>query len=293
MGGDPGKVDDMISASIAETHRFGRVRKNGYDPAEVDAVVARLVDALRNNDERIDALTKRIDTADASADAIRHTFVAAQATSDEIIEKANEEAATILTDAKAEAEDLAKSSEELQAEIATQRDRILTGAYADAEDRLAEIERQTAERAAEAEWAIQEALDVRDRTVSEAQADAAAAVHAAEAKARSLRDNIAAMAQRAMALERAAAALAESAQEGAGVLDLVAIEELEQDSDDSVEQDDVDATEPETDLEDEPLQSVSELTEDAPDDEELPATRYQRSTGLPLKERIKIARMSG
>jgi DivIVA domain-containing protein len=281
----------MISASIAETHRFGRVRKNGYDPAEVDAVVARLVDALRNNDERIAALTKRIDTADASADAIRQTFVAAQATSDEIIDRANEEAAAVLAEAKVEAEALAKSSEELQAEIATQRDRILTGAYADAEDRLAEIERQTAERAAEAEWAIQEALDVRDRTVSEAQADAAAVVHAAEARAESLRDNIATMAQRALALERAAAALAESAQEGADILDLVAIEELEQEPDETIEQDNV--TEPETDLDDEPLQSVSELAEDATDDEELPATRYQKSTGLPLKERIKIARMSG
>ena len=281
----------MISASIAETHRFGRVRKNGYDPAEVDAVVARLVDALRNNDERIAALTKRLDTADASADAIRQTFVAAEATSDEIIQNANEEAATILSDAKTEAEALAKSSEELQAEIATQRDRILTGAYADAEDRLAEIERQTAERAAEAEWAIQEAFDVRDRTVSEAQANAAAAVHAAEAKAKSLRDNIATMAQRALALERAAAALAESAQDGANVLDLVTIEELEQESDEPGVQDDV--MEPKIDLEDEPLQSATEVAEDAQEDEELPATRYQKSTGLPLKERIKIARMSG
>ncbi len=281
----------MISASIAETHRFGRVRKNGYDPAEVDAVVARLVDALRNNDERIAALTERLDTADASADAIRKTFVAAEATSDEIIEKANEDAATILADARTEAEALAKSSEELQAEIATQRDRILTGAYADAEDRLAEIERQTALRAAEAEWSIQEALDVRDRTVSEAHADTAAAVHAAEAKAESLRDNIATMAQRALALERAAAALAASAQEGAEILDLVAIEELEHESDVTVEH--VDVAEPEMDIEDEPLQSVSELAEDATDDENLPATRYQKSTGLPLKERIKIARMSG
>ena len=99
------------------------------------------------------------------------------------------------------------------------------------------------------------------------------------------------MAQRALALERAAAALAASAQEGAEILDLVAMEELEHESDVTVEH--VDVAEPEMDIEDEPLQSVSELAEDATDDENLPATRYQKSTGLPLKERIKIARMSG
>ena len=40
----------MISASIAETHGFGRVDKNGDDPAEVDAVVARSVDATQDDE---------------------------------------------------------------------------------------------------------------------------------------------------------------------------------------------------------------------------------------------------
>jgi DivIVA domain-containing protein len=280
----------MISASIAETHRFGRVRKNGYDPAEVDAVVARLVDALRHNDERVTALTERIDAADASAEAITKTFVAAQATCDELIETANDDASSILADARAEAEALERTSEELQTEIATQRDRILTGVYAEAEVRAVELERQTAQRAAEAEWSIQEAIETRNRTVSETEAEAEAIVHAAEARATMLRDDIASMAKRALALERAAAALAESAREGANVLDLVAIEELEQDSTETVESDDV--VEPDI-VEDEPPEIESESVEDAPEEEELRPTRYQRTTGIPLKERIKIARMSG
>jgi len=32
--------------------------------------------------------------------------------------------------------------------------------------------------------------------------------------------------------------------------------------------------------------------DDTDEEEELPKTRYQKSTGVPLKERIKIARMS-
>ena len=115
----------MISASIAETHRFGRVRKNGYDPAEVDAVIARLADALRRNDERIAALTEKIDAADASADAIRRTFVAAEATRDEILEDARTEASAIAEAARSDAEQLADGISEMRSEIAARRQRIL------------------------------------------------------------------------------------------------------------------------------------------------------------------------
>jgi DivIVA domain-containing protein len=289
----------MISASIAETHRFGRVRKNGYDPAEVDAVVARLVDALRQNDERIDALTKKIDAADASADAIRKTFVAAEATSTDIIDTANAEATSIVSDARTEADELARTSEELQTAIATRRDRILTEVYAEAETRMVEIERQTAERTAEAEWAIQEAIEIRNRTVSETEAEAESIVHAAETRAAMLRADITSMAQKALALERAAAALAESAQEGASVLDLTAIEGLEDKPDETVEH--AEPTEPEIVIDDAPMVSSSDDDWDASTDHDIsedeedqgPRTRYQQSTGVPLKERIKIARASG
>jgi DivIVA domain-containing protein len=47
----------MISAAAAETHTFARVKRNGYDPHEVDAVVARLVTDLQEAQTRIDALT--------------------------------------------------------------------------------------------------------------------------------------------------------------------------------------------------------------------------------------------
>jgi len=47
----------MISAAAAETHTFARVKRNGYDPHEVDAVVARLIDDLQRAEARIDDLT--------------------------------------------------------------------------------------------------------------------------------------------------------------------------------------------------------------------------------------------
>jgi DivIVA domain-containing protein len=301
----------MNSASIAETHRFGRVRKNGYDPAEVDAVIARLVEALRHNDERIDMLTQKIDAADGSADAIRKTFVAAESTREAIIDDARVEASAITESAAEEAAELAATAEGLQAEIAAGRDRILTGLFEEAEERMLEIERQMAKRSVEAEWVILEATRVRDQKVSDTEADVAAATHQAALDADQIRARIATMSQAALAFEKAAETLAASAKERAKVIDLTAMEQLNEPQ--FVVPAPTVEVEPETAVVDEPLVAVADIpdeteTEDIPDsvddldddsgtdlDDEYEdrKTRYQRTTGVPLKERIKIARMSG
>ena len=298
----------MNSASIAETHRFGRVRKNGYDPAEVDAVIARLVEALRHNDERIDMLTEKIDAADASADAIRKTFVAAESTREAIIEGARVEASAITESAVEEAAELAATADGLQAEIAASRDRILTGLFEEAEERMLEIERQMAKRSVDTEWVILEAIRVRDQKVSDTEADVAAATHKAEIDAEQIRARIATMSQAALAFEKAAETLAASAKERAKVIDLTAMERLNEqqfaDLAPAVE------VEPETTAVDEPLVVVADIPDDTDaddivadsiqvsddnmdDEDDSKKTRYQRTTGVPLKERIKIARMSG
>jgi len=298
----------MNSASIAETHRFGRVRKNGYDPAEVDAVIARLVEALRHNDERIDMLTEKIDAADASADAIRKTFVAAETTREAIIESARAEASAITGSAVEEAAELTATAEGLQAEIAAGRDRILTGLFEEAEERMLEIERQMAKRSVDAEWVILEAIRVRDQKVSDTEADVAAAAHKAEIDAEQIRARIATMSQAALAFEKAAETLAASAKERAKVIDLTAMEQLNEQH--FAELAPTVEVEPEIAVVDEPLVVVADMTDDnevedivaddiqastddLDDEDDSKKTRYQRTTGVPLKERIKIARMSG
>jgi DivIVA domain-containing protein len=298
----------MNSASIAETHRFGRVRKNGYDPAEVDAVIARLVEALRHNDERIDMLTEKIDAADASADAIRKTFVAAETTREAIIESARAEASAITGSAVEEAADLTATAEGLQAEIAASRDRILTGLFEEAEERMLEIERQMAKRSVDAEWVILEAIRVRDQKVSDTEADVAAAAHKAEIDAEQIRARIATMSQAALAFEKAAETLAASAKERAKVIDLTAMERINEQQ--FAELAPTVEVEPEIAVVDEPLVVVANIPDDTEvedivaddiqasvddldDDDDSKKTRYQRTTGVPLKERIKIARMSG
>ncbi|GMQ93216.1 MAG: hypothetical protein BMS9Abin12_0693 [Acidimicrobiia bacterium] len=281
----------MISASIAETHRFGRVRRNGYDPAEVDAVMARLVDALRRNDDRMSSLTEKLDAADASADAIRRTFVAAENTRDEILDDAYSEADEIIETARRDATELSETTSELQCELAAGRTNILAEIYADAEQRMLEIENQAANRSADAEWAIHEAIAERDRTVSETEADAQVVRHRIEGRTEHVRARLASMEQAALTLEKAAVALAEATQEGAKVIDLAAIEQMSAQAH-AVHEPEV-VSDPETIVEEKPHLAIAMQTDGAEFGESGPKTRYQRSTGVPLKERIKIARMSG
>jgi len=286
----------MISAMNAEAHRFGRVRKNGYDPAEVDAVVARLADALRQYDERIALLTDKIDAADASADAIRNTFVAAQTTRDEILRDAQVAADQMAEEARDRAEELSRGVRSMHSEIASTREAILTKVCQEADERMLAIERKTAQRSANAEWAVKEALEVRNRAVSDAEADAEVIRHEAESEAERIRERVASMSEAAVALEKAAETLAHSALEGARAIDLRAVEQLDEtDPDRSASDADisVDASEPEIVIEDKHPMAVSEQVESALSHPEAASTQYQRSTGIPLRERIKIARMSG
>ncbi|MEN8041018.1 MAG: DivIVA domain-containing protein [Actinomycetota bacterium] len=286
----------MISASIAETHRFGRVRKNGYDPAEVDAVVARLVDALRRNDERISTLTSKLDDADASADAIRNTFVAAESTRDTILAEAHSEAETITEMAKAEATELAALLESMQPEIAAARERALAAVFEDAERRMRELEQQAAERSADAAWAAHEAMAARNRAVSDAEADAAVKVRAASKRADALMARIESMDGAARQLEEAAATLAESAQQGAQVINISAIDQINELGENLLGTTPgraMSATSLDESTSTGPHLGVAPPIEDDVRNDDEPKTRYQRSTGVPLRERIKIARMSG
>ncbi|MDJ0791429.1 MAG: DivIVA domain-containing protein [Acidimicrobiia bacterium] len=177
----------MISASGAEAHRFGRVRRNGYDPAEVDAVVARLIDTLHGHEAKIETLEARLAEADASADAIRRTFIAAETTRDEIIAEARARAGEIEEDAEREAEErlaearrsaagviasaeaesaaMAELADRLDQEIAKRRSEVLGAAQEEAEAAVAE-----------AEWSSAQlkitAAEEADRILADAQAGA-------------------------------------------------------------------------------------------------------------------------
>lgn len=238
-----GKVEDMISASAADAHRFGRVKRNGYDPAEVDAVVSRLVATLRTYEDRTAMLEERLAEADASADAIRRTFIAAEKTRDEILDGAREHASSITDTARREAEDvlsvarneaaemteraqqeaaaLGELAGRLDLEIAATRTRLLESAEATADGIMSDAEAAAAERTAtstafaqaELEAATAEGTELRRRS------ELAARV-AATAAAWTLREALLESAQLlARAEERAILVVADSERESAALID--------------------------------------------------------------------------
>ena len=176
----------MISASGAEAHRFGRVRRNGYDPAEVDAVVARLVETLRSYESKTESLERRLDEADASADAIRRTFLAAEATAEQIESEAEESARTARADAQREADELlaearstaagliataeaesaamAELAERLDHEIAKRRSEVMSAAQEEADAVMADAEWAAAQQKVTAADEASRIMDEAEQT---------------------------------------------------------------------------------------------------------------------------------
>ena len=116
----------MIKASTVEAHSFGLVRRRGYDPVEVDAVMERLVATLETH-ERVNAdLQAQVTEADESVEAVRRTYQAAQQTKRQMIAEGHEEADDLVREARAEADELLKASR-------TNSGDILAAAATDAE----------------------------------------------------------------------------------------------------------------------------------------------------------------
>jgi len=309
----------MISVSAAENHRFGRVKRNGYDPAEVDAVVARLIESLHAYEERTDKLEERLAEADASADAIRRTFITAEHTRNEILAEASREAEETITQAQSEAAKMQDLAKGLEVEIASERERCLADANAEANRLILEAEQDAARRSSAAEEELealrvaalssateaaaetaritQSAKDSARSIVDEAQARAAVVSRESEREGEALRTKVASLRAAVAALQHAATDLATLTTEEGKVIDLKAIEALGPVSEADLETRD---DEPGPDH----LLSVAEAREeiereDDHDEEEdevveaEPRTYYQRTTGTPLSERIKIARTPG
>lgn len=236
------------------------------------------------------ALTERLDDADASADAIRKTFVAAESTRDEIIEGARSEASTITEAARTEAQMISDAADELHSEIATCRERILTGVYAEAERRWSDMERENAERSTSAEWAVYEATSAADRSIAEIEARSAAREHEAHTRMDDLRKRVTSMQDAASGLERAAMILAESVQHEASVFDLTAVGRLDRLTVERIEPEA--GAGPDAATGEEPLLSVAEPADVSKGTSDIPTSRIRQTTGIPLNERRKIARMS-
>jgi DivIVA domain-containing protein len=298
----------MISATAAGTHRFGRVKRNGYDPAEVDAVVGRLLDALALQDDRIRVLEDKLDDSQVSATAITRTLAAVERTATELLTEVETTAVAIVRKAMDDAAEIALLADELGAEISARRDTILTDAYLEADELIASAQlaiaeqevaaaalatRQVGDASRDAEqiaqeadvrsrtaamiaaWRLRESQTEADRHIAEAEGQAAAIIEEANQESRELGRRITNLRTAVSHLQSSAAELARTTIVEADVIDLNAIEAAD--------------TPPGPPVRLAPVQKPIAVVEPDPEVEHGPETYYQRRTGG-IKERIKIAR---
>lgn len=305
----------MIISSAVEAHRFGRVRTNGYDPAEVDAVVGRLVEKLAEHHDRVKDLEQKLDDSHVSAWAISRTLAAVEATKDQILTDAHTDAGLITARAHAEADEVVTLASSLGAEISARRDAILTEAFHEAdaavmasELRIADREGAAAASAAaiiedamvraeetertaagilqdammNAEWQTKESERAARTRLADAEIQAAAIIEHAEHESERLLQQVDDLRVAVANLRTSAAELARTTTSGAEVIDLVALAAR-----------DISREEPAPVL---PLNGTVEPESAtlnpvfAPDPEEPPALlRERRASGI--KERITFARL--
>ncbi|MBT8213523.1 MAG: DivIVA domain-containing protein [Acidimicrobiia bacterium] len=140
-----------VDASTVAKHEFTAVRRRGYDPSEVDAVMARVAEALRTFEQRVVALEEALREAQEPSEAIQRILVAAQRTKDEMVaeaqlhaEELRKEAFTtsheLIESCKAEAEMVRTESLSKAHELQTQSQATLTEAEEAADQIVASAE---------------------------------------------------------------------------------------------------------------------------------------------------------
>jgi DivIVA domain-containing protein len=163
-----------IEAATVEAHRFGTVRRKGYDPVEVDRVMDRLVATLRSYEADTKKLQARVDEADESVDAIRRTFAAAQRTRKEMLDEGADQAARLVADAQSTAQArLAKAKAEIDA-MQFERDKVVIEAHEQWFARVSDAEEQSFRIRLDAENARASTIGDRERVLQLSERAAAA-----------------------------------------------------------------------------------------------------------------------
>lgn len=171
-----------MDSHMIEGHVFSR-RRRGYDPDEVDAIIARLTAALTFKERALLAAEGDIDTLAQEIQTFDTTVIAdAERDARQIVLAAGEQAEAVLNNARRKADTYETSANALFAE-AEHETRDLTAEIDDA------IEATVSEQADILEAAHSEAEQVRQDRASEAEANARAIVRDAIAESDELLDD--------------------------------------------------------------------------------------------------------
>ena len=154
-----------IEASTVKAHRFGTVRRKGYDPVEVDRVMDRLVSTLQAYERDTASLEARVKEADDSVDAIRRTFAAAQTTRQEMISEGAARADEIVADAQRDADARLADARAKIDQMHFDRDQVVIDAHERWVTQVAAADNESFEMLLEAEHARVAAVGDRERVL--------------------------------------------------------------------------------------------------------------------------------
>jgi DivIVA domain-containing protein len=173
----------MIHSSSIEGHHFLVARRRGYDPAEVDAVIKRLVATLRKYEQRDEALASGDSIADFESARLARSEVEDLTTE---TEQLRQRAIAELNDARLHAEEILMGAQE-------RADHIIETARADA---ASLVSRRNERSEALITSALSEVKALRARTLRETndyraakRSEAASLLHTAELTAEELVEN--------------------------------------------------------------------------------------------------------
>ena len=185
-----------IEASTVKAHRFGTVRRKGYDPVEVDRVMERLVSTLQAYEKDTASLEARVKEADDSVDAIRRTFAAAQTTRQEMISEGAARADQIVADAQRDAETRIADAKAKIEGMYFERDGVVIDAHEKWVARMAEAEDESFEVMLQAENARASAVGDRARVLEMSERDVKARLAEVTEEADSIANEIVGEARR-------------------------------------------------------------------------------------------------
>jgi len=180
-----------IHSSTVADHRFTVTRRRGYAISEVDAVMARIIETLREHETLIEQLQARVEEAEASTGALEKDRLDLLRAGDDLVAFAEEEAERILSEARRQAgREMSRREQQVE--------RVLADGMRKAESIAAEGRREREEATAYAEQATAQADTRRDEALAylltmrtKAAAEAAVFVRKALAEVQRLRSTAA------------------------------------------------------------------------------------------------------
>jgi DivIVA domain-containing protein len=159
------------SSTVAE-HRFTVTRRRGYVISEVDAVMARILETLREHETLIAQLEARVEDAEASTGALEKDRMDLLRAGDDLVSFAEEEAERILSDARRRAaREMSRREQQVERVLADgmrKADSIAAEGRRRHDEAIAEAERIAAQAEARRDEALAYLLRMRRKAAEEA-----------------------------------------------------------------------------------------------------------------------------